>query len=83
MTWDEIFRRGQAGKSIPVATLPRDARNELARTSHDDIDDIVELRPAGKPRAWGVRHDNVLMLLFWDPNHTLFPPRNRRRPTGN
>lgn len=83
MTWPEIFKGGSAGKSISKELLPKESRNELIRTRHDDIDFIVELRPAGKPRAWGVRHGSALLLIFWDPRHTFYPVKNQRRPTGN
>ena len=83
MTWDEIFQGGQAGKSIPKENLPRNARNELRRMRHDDIDNIVELRPAGMPRVWGVRHDVALLLLWWDPAHTFCPTARNRPRTGN
>lgn len=83
MTWPEIYKGGQAGKSFPKEDLPLKAQNELRRTRHDDVDDIVELRPAGKPRTFGVRHGSALLLLFSDPNHTFYPTKNNRRPTGN
>jgi hypothetical protein len=83
MPWPEIFSGGKAGTSIPKESLLKDARNELKRTSHDDIEQIVESRAAGKLRAWGVGHGNALMLMFWDPEHSFFPVEHRRRPTGN
>jgi hypothetical protein len=73
MTWPEIFKGGNAGKLISTDHLPSPAQAELARISHDDVDDLVELRFSGLLRAWGVRHGSVLCLLWWDPDHTVFP----------
>jgi hypothetical protein len=77
MKWPEMFRNGSAAKSIAVGTLPPDARNELERTKHDDVDELVELRPAGELRIFGVRHEDVLSLIWWDPHHRFFPPKKR------
>ena len=83
MTWDEIFRNGSAGKTLAVETLPKAARAELARCHHDDIDEVVELRPAGKPRVLGFRHGSSLLLVWWDSGHSFFPVKKNRPPTGN
>lgn len=83
MTWPEIYKGGQAGKCMKVETLPKDTKNELERTGHDDVDEVVELRPSGKPRVLGVRHRDSLLLVWWDPKHTFYPTRQQQRPTGN
>lgn len=65
-------------KSVPASGICKDARDRLGDIERDDIDDLVEIRLGNKPRVWGVRRGHVFHVLWWDPDHTVWPtePRN-------
>lgn len=71
MTWQEIFRGGS--HPIPISTLPPSSRRRLEQLRLDDYEEIVSLRLSGAQRIWGFRTGNVLLLLWWDPHHEVFP----------
>ena len=74
MTWTDILVKGKfQNHPIPVADLCSEARRRLADLNQDDIDELVSLRLAGKPRIWGIRDGHLLKLLWWDPNHQVYP----------
>jgi hypothetical protein len=39
----------------------------------DDEDGLCELRIKGAARVWGFRRGNVIHVLWWNLNHTVFP----------
>lgn len=78
-TWEESQGSGSAGtlKKISIGELPTPAKQRLERLKLDDFGDVWELRLGGKPRVWGLRHDDVCYLLWWDPDHSVFPAAKR------
>jgi hypothetical protein len=58
---------------IPIEDLPRDALRRLQDLQLDDEDGLCELRIKGASRVWGFRRGNVIHVLWWDPDHTVFP----------
>jgi hypothetical protein len=77
MAWNEVFRSGSKNKRIPVEHLCPDAQRRLEKRRLDDVEELYELRIAGKPRIWGIRQDAVYYLLWWDPEHTVCPSQLR------
>jgi hypothetical protein len=43
-----------------------------------DYDELYQIEATGKQRIWGIRKDDVLYLLWNDPNHSFYKtePRN-------
>lgn len=39
----------------------------------DDIDMVSRLALGGKPRLYGIRNGNEFSILWWDPEHQLWP----------
>ena len=39
----------------------------------DDVDELYQLRVTGAERVWGIRSGPLLRLLWWDPNHEVYP----------
>lgn len=76
LTWGEILTPRQ-GRPIhhrhPVNQIADEAREQLRRKKLDDTEDLVSLRLEGRARIWGVLQGSVLLILWWDPDHLVYP----------
>jgi len=70
MTWKEII--SNQNHPIDVAKLCKGAQKRL-EARQIDASILVSLRCTAKERIWGIRVENVLSLLWWDPNHAVYP----------
>ena len=81
MTWGEIEKK--KGKNnplnhyMPVAQITRKAQIRLNQIRQDDIDDLYSLHISGIKRIWGIRKSNDLLILWWDPTHSVYPVKKR------
>lgn len=74
--WSELGNRND--KPISVANLPAPAKKRLREIQQDDSDGALwELHLAGKQRVWGIRHGDIMYLLWWDPTHQVYPSPKR------
>ena len=56
----------------------KSARDRLQKLKLDDIDELMSFRISGKERVWSIRQlNNVMKVLWWDPNHEIYPIRKR------
>lgn len=70
MTISEIFVKGRyQHHSIPVTELEAPAKKRLNELNIPDVDELHRLRLSNKERVWGILTQNVIQLLWWDPNH--------------
>jgi hypothetical protein len=78
MPWMAIQQAG-LGHPIPQDSdgLSGEAPRRLAEISREQYD-LYSLRIFGAGRVWGIKVENVLYVLWWDPNHIIYPwePRN-------
>lgn len=82
MKWSEI-RRWTAGSSKkrwpkyhsqPFASVCQDAQRRLGELKHDEqFETLVRFRVDQKKRLWGYEVDGVFYLLWWDPEHKVYP----------
>lgn len=72
MTWNEIERRNEH-HLIAVSRLSKEARDRLNEIAQDDVEHLYSLRIASTERVWGIRDRHVLKLLWWDPEHKVYP----------
>lgn len=82
-SWNEIGSHRTGGErgsyrkhhSQPIETLCPEARQRLAELELDEIfeDDIFRFRLGNKKRLWGFRVDGVFYVLWWDPDHKVYP----------
>jgi hypothetical protein len=77
MTWTAILADGKHYHYVEVSRLPSKAKRRLQDIERDDLDQIVSLRVEGQPRVWGVRDRGVLHILWWDPEHTVYPSQKK------
>ena len=72
MTWATI-KSSRDNHSCLVADISRDAQKRLREINLDQYDELFSLRFSGKIRVWGIRDQRVFKILWWDPNHTVYP----------
>ena len=72
MTWNEIDKRKSCG-SIARSALCSKAQARLQALKIADTDTIYKLRIASKPRVWGIKQAATLKVIWWDPEHTVYP----------
>jgi hypothetical protein len=74
MTWREILLDSKKqNHTVPVQNLCKSARDRLIILNLDDLDEITSLRLSGTERIWGVINQGIMELLWWDPNHEVYP----------
>ena len=73
LTWKEILRPGCGNHRIAVVRICRTAQDRLMELRLDEIDHLVSLRFQGSVRVWGYIDRGVMTLLWWDPDHSVYP----------
>lgn len=76
MTWNEILHES-GSHSIATWKLTPEAKKRLSEIAQDDTADLVSLRKTGAERIWGIKDRDVLKLLWWDPEHTVYKVEKR------
>lgn len=79
MTIGELFNNsGHPGKTYgsPHAIPNLAARRRLLK-HYEDEDAIHRLQCDGKHRIFGFRRGNVFLVLWWDPNHDIWPSKKK------
>ena len=74
MTWHEILVQGKKNNhQVPVYKLVPQARKRLDELKLDDAEELVSLRLSGAERVFGILEAGALLLLWWDPDHAIYP----------
>jgi hypothetical protein len=74
MTLNEIFVVGRKfNHSVPVTELCAEAKNRLGELKLFDVEELHRLRISGTERIWGILSQNVIELIWWDPDHKVCP----------
>ena len=73
MTWAEIKKNKHNNHSVSISQICREAYNYLRDTGLNDVDDLFVLRLSSRERIWGIRDRRALKILWWDPEHTVYP----------
>lgn len=73
--WQEILVIGKKfNHNIEIGRLSSLVQNRLKELfSPLDFDELLSLRLSGQERIWGVLDRGVVTLLWWDPNHDVYP----------
>lgn len=72
MRWAEIINNRHC-HAIKASVLCKEARDRLVEIQLDDTDELYQLSFSNKQRLFGVRHKQVFDLIWWDPEHTVYP----------
>jgi len=74
MTWHEILVKSKKqNHSVSIPELSNMAIKHLQDMHQIDIDHLISLHLSGKERIWGIKDRNILILLWWDPGHLVYP----------
>jgi hypothetical protein len=74
MTWGEIFVGAKKqNHSIPVAQLRCEHARRWMRNNMPDQLELWTIRFTGPERVWGVFSEGAYQIVFWDPNHLIYP----------
>jgi hypothetical protein len=75
MTIDELFHRnGYPGKDYEIEKIPTSAALvRLEEIGLSDMTKISVLRLQGEPRMYGFRVGHAFHVVFWDPEHQIWP----------
>lgn len=71
MTLGEMI--GKQNHLIPVEQLCKEAERRLVELRLDDVTSLFSLRITKIERVWAVLEHNVAILLWWDPEHQVYP----------
>lgn len=83
MTWGEIMgasggrAAGTNHHPVKVEDLSKAARDRLREIELDDVEELFSLRLDGRKRIYGIRDGRILELLWYDPDHTVYPIKRR------
>lgn len=72
MPWGDIIR-DTGSHPVRIDRLVKDAQERLDALRLDDLEELFSLRITGVRRVWGIMEHNVLILLWWDPEHEVCP----------
>jgi len=77
MTLNEIFGVARdRNHPVPVGKLCSAARSRLSELRLV-VDQVYSLRLSGEQRVWAILIENVLHLLWWDPEHSVCPSHKK------
>jgi len=73
MKWGEIQKQRSKHHSMPVANICSDAQKRLKEIGIFDIDELFSFNINGKKRIWGLKDRFIFEVLWWDPEHEVYP----------
>lgn len=53
--------------------LSREAKVRLQELQFDDLEELFSFRINATARMWCIKHENIYSVLWWDPNHKVYP----------
>lgn len=72
LTWAEIEQQKSCGPMEPEV-ICKEAQERLATIGLDTVGALFKLRVDKKARVWGYRHEHVFFVVWWDPEHKVYP----------
>lgn len=72
----EVFD-GHVGKDEDVAagSPNADAMARARQIYPEESERMASLHVSGKHRVWGLRHDPEFAVIWWDPEHEIWPTK--------
>ncbi|MDQ2731149.1 MAG: hypothetical protein M3Y56_05780 [Armatimonadota bacterium] len=71
LTWSEL--RSQGSHDVELFNLIKEAQERLIELKQEEIDALYSLRVSNKERIWAIKQGHILRLLWWDPEHQIYP----------
>ena len=76
MTWSEI-ESNKKSHLISLDKIAKKAQERLRERELDDLEELYSLRLSGKERIWGKRENEAFYIIWWDPDHTVYPVQKK------
>lgn len=80
LTWSELFAQRTGGRlrhkmhhNMDVCELTPEAFDRWCEIGLEEYDTAFRFRVGNKPRLWGYRIHAKFFLIWWDPNHLIYP----------
>jgi len=74
MSWNQIYN----SKGIDITKIPRERLSKPIPASVPDDSDIIEMSVSDSHRIWGFQHEQVIYVIWFDPNHQVLPEGKKR-----
>lgn len=76
MKWGEIVTMsGGRNHLIFADSIVREAIRDLSDANLAEIDEVMSLRLTGTNRIFGFMENEVMHILWWDPEHRVCPTK--------
>lgn len=75
MTWREIDEN-RHNHPMPLEKIPKKARERLKERELDD-QELYSFHLSAKERIWGIREREAFYIIWWDPEHTVYPVQKK------
>jgi hypothetical protein len=72
-TMHETEIRAQGSHPVEISLFAKTARDRLGDIQLDDIDEMMSFRITGAGRVWCRMDRNMMLILWWDPQHEVCP----------
>ena len=74
MAWSEILVGAKKqNHHCDVDGMCKRARECLEDDWQGGVDELLTMRLSNKKRVWGVLEESIVYLLWWDPEHDVYP----------
>lgn len=74
MRWNDIFVAARKhNHHCDVGGMSREAQTCIEEDWQGGADDVLTIRLTNKKRVWGILEGPVVYLLWWDPDHDVYP----------
>lgn len=77
MTWGEILKHIKRHHYCDVAGMCKKAKDRLEEIGLDDYERLFHFGLSGTQRVWGIREQQVFRILWWDPEHEVYPSNKK------
>jgi hypothetical protein len=80
--WSEIdadttgtFKRHRKHHTQAISSVDTKAQKDIAQLRLDEVfgEDLFRFRLTGEKRLWGFRAQRTFHVVWWDPNHQVYP----------
>lgn len=78
MTWGELLKKKKKYHYIPINRICLDAQKRLQELNQNDIDQLFVMHFENKSCLWGIRDGRALKVIWWDPDHQVYPTEPKR-----
>jgi len=72
-TWADIKSHTGSHLVLMIDCPNSQVIQRLTELKLDDIDELFSLRLSGKERIFGILDGHIFKILWWDPNHEVWP----------